>query len=397
MKRILILGAGIYQVPLIKKAKEMGLKTIVVSIAGNYPGFEVSDKVYYEDTKNIDKLLEIAKKEKIAGVLTTGTDVAVGAVGAINDAFGLRGCSYEAARLACDKYLMKDAFINKGVPTATYQIAHLDIGSEDIEKICKEIGYPVIFKALDSSGSRGITVVNSSKDFKKAVDVVRGVTRQQTYIIEKYLEGLEFGAQAFIQNGEIEFVLPHGDYVFYGDTGVPVGHFAPLEDVDNNEVMKVSKAAIKALHIDNCAVNMDYILSDGKIYMLEVGARCGATQLAELVSIYYGFDYYEKMIEVAIGQKALFECQNTKTPNASHVLMSEKSGVITNISNNASEIPGVVEIQFDYNVGDRVRKFHVGPDRMGHVITKGKTLEEANKALGNALDMIQIAVKEDEG
>ena len=29
MKKILILGAGIYQVPLIKKAKEMGLYTIV--------------------------------------------------------------------------------------------------------------------------------------------------------------------------------------------------------------------------------------------------------------------------------------------------------------------------------------------------------------------------------
>ena len=42
MKKVMILGAGIYQVPLIKKAKEMGLHTIVVSIPGNYPGFEIA-------------------------------------------------------------------------------------------------------------------------------------------------------------------------------------------------------------------------------------------------------------------------------------------------------------------------------------------------------------------
>ena len=45
MKKILILGAGIYQVPLIKTAKRMGLYTIVASIPGNYPGFELADKV----------------------------------------------------------------------------------------------------------------------------------------------------------------------------------------------------------------------------------------------------------------------------------------------------------------------------------------------------------------
>ena len=48
MKKIMILGAGIYQVPLIKTAKRMGLYTIVVSIPGNYPGFALADKVYYE-------------------------------------------------------------------------------------------------------------------------------------------------------------------------------------------------------------------------------------------------------------------------------------------------------------------------------------------------------------
>lgn len=37
MKKILILGAGIYQVPLINTARRLGIETIVASIPGNYP------------------------------------------------------------------------------------------------------------------------------------------------------------------------------------------------------------------------------------------------------------------------------------------------------------------------------------------------------------------------
>ena len=73
MKKVMILGAGIYQVPLIKQAKAMGIYTIVVSIRGNYPGFEIADKVYYEDTTDFNAVLEIAKKEKIDGIVTAGT------------------------------------------------------------------------------------------------------------------------------------------------------------------------------------------------------------------------------------------------------------------------------------------------------------------------------------
>ena len=57
MKKILILGAGIYQVPLILTAKKLGIYTIVASIPGNYPGFELADKVYYENTTDFEKIL----------------------------------------------------------------------------------------------------------------------------------------------------------------------------------------------------------------------------------------------------------------------------------------------------------------------------------------------------
>ena len=51
-KKIMVLGAGIYQVPLIKKAKEMGLHTIVVSPKGPYPGISLADTYNKDNNPN---------------------------------------------------------------------------------------------------------------------------------------------------------------------------------------------------------------------------------------------------------------------------------------------------------------------------------------------------------
>ena len=391
MKKLMILGAGIYQVPLIKTAKEMGLYTIVVSIPGHYPGFELADKVYYENTVDYEKILEIARNEKIDGILTAGTDVAVITIGRVCDALRLTGLSFEAAHIASNKLLMKEKYEAAGVRTARFR--KISTKEQHLSEKLAELRFPLIFKAVDTSGSRGIMRVDCSEEFIAARDNVVKYTKLDYYIVEEYIEGEEFGAQAFIRDGKIQFILPHGDYVFHGDTGVPVGHFAPYDlkpEVIEDAKKQLTKAAL-AMGLNNCAINADFILSNDKVYVLELGGRSGATCLAELVSIYYGYNYYEKMIRVALGQKVSFESSQA-VPNASKLLMSDKKGVISLIKNENEQDDRICEIQFDYQVGEMVRAFHVGPDRIGHIVTKGKTLSEAVEVLDSALDKITIEV-----
>lgn len=391
MKKLMIMGAGIYQVPLIKKAKEMGIYTIAVSIHGNYPGFAFADKVIYENTVDYERILEVAKEEKIDGIVTAGTDVAVITIGKVCDELGLAGISFEAAKIASNKILMKRKYEEYGVRTARFREIGFD---EDLNEKIQGLNFPMIVKAVDSSGSRGITRVNSADEFENALKAVKSVTRTDHYIVEEFIEGKEFGAQAFVQNGKLKFAIPHGDYVFQGDTGVPIGHFAPYElskDIIDDAEEQLEKA-IKAMGLNNCAINADFILKDDKTYVLELGGRSGATCLAELVSIYYGFDYYEKLIRAALGEDVEFP-QNHAVPNASMLLRSDKDGVIRSITNNNVEDENICEIQFDYKVGDEVKKFHVGPHRIGHIITKGETLDQAVEKLHEALEHIIIEVE----
>ena len=289
MKSILILGAGIYQVPLIKTAKRMGIHTIVTSIPGNYPGFELADEVLYENTVDYEAILRVAKEKHVDGIITTGTDVAVITIGKVCDELGLTGLSAKAAEIASNKLLMKQAYEAKGVRTAKFR--QIPIDREDYDELIQGLQYPLIFKSIDSSGSRGITRVDNRSEFDAARKNAIDNTRSDCFIIEEFIEGEEFGAQAYVQNGKVEFILPHGDYVFHGDTGVPIGHFAPynLSDEVIEDVKIQLTGAIEAMVLDNCAINADFILSNGKCYILEVGGRSGATCLAELVALYYDF------------------------------------------------------------------------------------------------------------
>lgn len=393
MKKLMILGAGIYQVPLIKQAKKMGIETIVISVAGKYPGFEYADKVYYEDTRDYTRVFEIAKNEKIDGIVTTGTDVAVVTIGKVCDELGLSGLSFEAGKIATDKMLMKMRYEECGVRTAKFRKVHFTY--DDLRQKAEGLRYPLIFKAVDTSGSRGIIKVRAQEEFEEAVQIVQANTRKDYFIIEEFLEGEEFGAQAFIYQGKVQFILPHGDYVFQGDTGVPVGHWAPYEldtTIIDDAKIQLQKAA-EAMKLDNCAMNADFILADGKTYVLEVGGRAGATCLVELVSLYYGYNYYEKIIQAALGEKVDFSSQEAN-PNVGMLLRSEKDGVIKKIVNrNDKEDSAIEEIQYDYAVGDSVSAFRVGPHRIGHVVVKGDTVENAKAKMEDVLDKIEIVIE----
>ncbi len=397
MKKVLILGAGIYQVPLIKTAKKLGVYSIVVSIPGNYPGFELADKVYYENTTDYEKILEIAQKEKIDGIVTAGTDVAVITIGKVCDKLGLTGLSEEAAVIATDKLKMKEVYEEYGVRTARYRKIYFN--NEDYASDISALTLPLMFKSVDSSGSRGIRKVNSPEEFADAREYVRANTRSDYFIVEEFIAGEEFGAQAFVRNGEVKFILPHGDYVFTGDTGVPVGHFAPYDL--SEEVIADAKqqlvGAIRAMKLDNCAINADFIMRDGKTYVLEIGGRSGATCLAELTAIYYDFDYYEKILQTALGEDVDFtpgpKAAGGGVPNASKLLTSDRDGHIVSQENGNPEDPDIYEVQFDYKPGDEVHKFRVGPHRIGHVICTGDTLEAAVSKLDEAMSRVKIVVE----
>lgn len=388
MKKLMVLGAGISQLPLIQTAKRMGLYVIVLSNPGSYPGFAWADKIYYEDTTNIDKVVEVSQLEQINGICTTGTDVAVKAIGKVVDTLGVCGVSYDSALMSSNKWAMKLAFLEHDVRTAKFiKVKNI----EDAYHALDSLSLPLIFKAVDSGASKGIVKVEHASQVKYAYDAVMRATRQDFFIVEQFIEGIEFGAQAFVYNHTIQFVMPHGDLMFYGDAGVPIGHHVPYElpEEVTRDIHLQMERSIRALGLNNCAINADFIRKDQEVYVLEIGGRAGATCLPELVSTFYGFDYYEQMIRVALRMNPNFEIYASQ-PCACELLISEVAGQIISIEDNNLLHPNIIQISLDYPIGGRVPKFRVGTDRIGQIIVKGDCLKDAMMLLDEVKKKIAI-------
>lgn len=395
MKKIMVLGAGRGQVDLIKAIIKYGYEPIIASVDGNYPGLKMGLHTIDVDICDLEAVLNKAKELQIDAVVTACMDLGIPALGYICDNMDLNGPNAKAAKICENKYLMKQVFLNEGVNTARYK----KISSEDdLWAASKELEYPLILKAVDLQGSRGINIVRDPNKLLAAYKSTLSESHEKFCIVEEFIEGEEFGAQAFVADGEIIFVLPCGDETFLGNTNIPVGHYAPLDISEemNQLIFEQAEKAIKAVGLNNCAVNVDFIYKDGTVYVIELTGRIGANCLPQLTSIYYGVDIYKMIVDVALGKnpkRYFFENKKKPTPCYARMLFSDKAGVLKRINNKNPHCEQIVETSFFVAKGNKIKQFSDSRDCIGQIVVKSEKIEECKKLINEVCNNITIELE----
>lgn len=396
-KRLLILGAGRGQLGLYKAAKDLGYVVIAGSLPGAHkPTLDLADEVCHMDISNPDDVLNKSRELNLDGVATCCLDTGVSSLGRVCDQLNLVGITEKSAKLCNDKSIMKKAFIENRVNTANYY----EISSEDeLNEALDRIQLPVIIKATDLQGSNGIYIAKSKEEAKSGFSNAMSKTKRDYCIIEEFIEGYEFGAQAFVYNGEVLFVMPHGDETYMSHTAVPVGHYVPLE-VDDSIVEKIRIEvikAIRALGLNNCAVNVDMIMRDNEVYIIELTGRVGANCLPELVEINYGIEYYKMIALMAVNENPLIYWEERSDIHeaglARMIIETEKSGLLREIRNNNTMDDDIFEITFFKNGNDEIRKFENSNDCIGQIIVKGENIHKCEEKIELVENKIEIILK----
>ena len=162
MKKLMILGASILQLPAIKKAKEMGLLPVVVDMNPDAVGFREND-ILKEVISTIDipAVVAAARKHRVDGVMTLASDMPMRSVAAVARELGIVGISDETAIKATDKGEMRKALSACGVPIPKFFVASC---KDDYDRIISFFTKPFIVKPADNSGSRGVVKINDPKD-----------------------------------------------------------------------------------------------------------------------------------------------------------------------------------------------------------------------------------------
>ena len=339
MKKLMILGASYSQLPLYKAAADLGIATVAVSTPGDWPGFQLADECSYTDISDPEAVLEAAQKHKINGIATCCLDAGIRSVGYVCEHMGLKGLSAEAGKLCSDKYLMKEAFVRNGVNCAR----HICIRNrEELETAVRTLKFPVILKAVDLMGSRGIFRCNTKEEVYSHYADTMTATGKDYCLLEEFIEGEMLGCEAMICDGELLYCLPNNIENYPGFVPTPIGHSIPYrkQEILGEEVRRQVILALNALGMDNCPVNCDLMEKDGKIYVIEITGRAGGNCLPEIAGLYYGINYYEAIVRLAMDMdvKNLFAGKSLRPAVLSHILTSDKDGILKQIHNENNSV-----------------------------------------------------------
>lgn len=380
IKKLAVIGASYLQMPLVKKAKEMGLEVHCFAWAEGAVCKELADYFYPISIVEKEEILKICHEVGIDGICTIASDVAAPTVAYVANQMNLVGNNYEAAVRANNKYQMRKAFMKAGVPCPKFMMVTPDtLHTPEVIDGLREFQYPMITKPSDRSGSLGVTKIMIPAEFYPAVELAMEKSFKHQAMVEEFIEGREISVEFISYNGK-HYPLQITDKV---TTEAP--HFVELEHHQPSTLSEEmfatiydnTKTALDALGLTNGASHAEYkITEDGRIAIMEIGGRMGGDFIgSDLVRLSTGYDFVKGVIDVALGEftepvKTLNMCSGV------YFLCKETEALketIENWKNNPLFIKGEI-------TDNELRYVTCSADRSGYVIYKAK-----NKILLNLI------------
>ena len=394
MKKLMVLAAGLLQIPVIKKAREMGIYVIAVDDDLNAPGMVIADKaVVPGGLINEEKLLAIAKEEKIDGVIHPCSEVAMMVMGRINDGMHLHGISRETAVRATNKHLMRESFEAYGAPSPkSYCTTDVNEGW----MLFQSIGGKAILKPSRNSGSRGIAEIEQSLSYKEFVPLFersKSESRDASVMVEQFVEGPEFSVEIIVSHGEVNVLQVTDKKTTEAPYFVELGHSQPSQ-FPAEIVEKIKDAAVKgvkALQLNDCAAHAEVKVQDGKPYIMEIGARLGGDFIStELTYLSTGIDMVAAAINVALGNEPKLE-PLVHPQGVAIRYFTPRPGVVQNIKGlEVLNRPEVYDAEIYIKMGDIVHDVRSSLDRSGHVIVTASSPKAAVELAESLVSQVKI-------
>ena len=392
--KLLVSAAGILQVPVIKKAKEMGIYVIAADGDPNAVGLKYADKAIVVNITSEEDVLKVAREEQIDGVIHPCSEVSMNVMGRLNDELGLSGITREQAIRATNKHLMREAFEKGNAPSPKSILT--DSAEDAWEHLQNDFSTDGILKPSRNSGSRGIAKVvrdMNKADFINAYNIALNESRDKSVLIEQFIEGPEFSIEIIVWNGKVNVLTVTDKKTTGAPHFVELGHNQPscFSAADVETLKSAAVAGVKALGVNNCACHAEAKLMDGKAYLMEIGARLGGDFIStELTHLSTGIDMVVAAINVALGIEP--DLNPKEEPKGVCIrYFCPTPGKLVSISN--TEIladPRVYLWEIYHKEGDEIPEVTSSLCRSGHVIVTEKTPQKAIELADEIVNKVEF-------
>jgi len=385
-RRLLVLGAGPAQLGLLEAARAHGIWTAVCDRDPAAPGFAFADRrciVSIEDEPAIERL---AAALSLDGVIAPGTDWPVAVAARVAEKMALpHPISAATAMVATNKLRQREALTAAGVPQPRWQV--VTDGESELE-----VALPVVVKAPDRVGQRGLSVVLERSELAGAISTARAASRGGAVLVEEYLDGPEVTVSGFSAAGEfVPLAVTDRISAEAPAFGVPLAQFWPSPHAE--AAAEVTRRAVEALGIEEGPSYTQLRVSRGGPEVIDVAARLGGGHDAELVEVVTGVDLNDLALAAALGEplaaSELAGSYAETVGGAATRFLVAPPGVLESV-----EVPqglnGVVTVRIYHEPGYVFGPLTRASDRAGAVLAVGVTREEAVARAEVAVERIRL-------
>ncbi|WP_066314092.1 ATP-grasp domain-containing protein [Bacillus sp. FJAT-29814] len=397
MKKILFLGGTAQQIPAIRYAKEMGYYTILCDRQSNTHCQKYSDEYYCISTTDREGILEIGRKREVDGIVAFISDTAASIAAFAANKLNLPSHPYESVSILTNKEQFRKFLRENGFPCPradSYKVF------KEAKKDLSNFHFPIMLKPVDSSGSRGVTRVDSITDFEGAFEKALSNSREKTVIVEEFIEmnhDYQIGGDVFIIDGRLEFcgfLNCHRNKQV--NPNVPAGKSYPLflEKARTSLVRSELQRLIDRLNLKTGALNIEAIIGrDGKVYFIDIGPRNGGNLIPDFLKIITDIDFVGATVEAALGNKELKVNYEPKEEfYSSYTVHSAKPGKLEAILFKNGIENHIIHKEIYKEKGDKIEAFTDGTKALGFVFLKFKGLEELKEKMNHITEYISVQV-----
>lgn len=301
-KRLLILGGNVETASLVKKAKSLGIHTIVVDPNPDAPAKKISDESYEVDGLDIQSLYELSKNLKLDGLLVGVADILVPSYQRLASMLGFPCyANDEIAKTLCFKDEFAVACHKHGIETIpSYQI--------DAKTKINEIGhdeFPLMVKPIDNGAGVGMSIAWNKNDLIESIQHAIKNSAKGKFIVERYMACDDMLAYYTFKDGEI-FLSAAADRITtkkQGDVSpVCIGAIYPSKHLNRflETVHPLLMNLFKGLNIQNGVLNIQFFVEDNKFYAYDPGFRLQGEAPHIPINAVNGFDSREMLINFAL-------------------------------------------------------------------------------------------------
>ena len=398
-KKMMILGGSVLQVPAIKAAKELGYEIILVDYDENATGFALADVKLVVSTLDKEEVYRQALIYRPDVVITSTSDGPVRTAAYVNEKLGKKpDLSYEDSLCATIKSHMRKRLEENHVPVPVYYVVENWAG---FWEAVKALDGRCIVKPSDNAGSRGVTLLEggekTEEELRRVYDYSKGNSRNGIVMVEEFMSGAEVSVEAMTVNGKTEIISITDKYITQPPYFVEIAHSEPsrLEGEIQERIREVALQAIRAIRLQNGPSHTEIKVTEEGPKVVEIAARLGGDFItSRLVPLSTGVDLVGASVRLAAGEAPDLSAKWQRAA-AIHFIQSGKGKLRRlEIGEEIFRMDGVEEAVLYKKAGDTTDGTKSSNDRLGHIITVGRTPEEAMERGRKALERICMEYEE---